>query len=350
MNDNLLERYLYDVVRRLPEKQRSDIEQELRTLIEDMMEEKGEFNKDANDTLKEVLNELGDPAKLAAQYRGSEEHLIGGEYYPIYCQVLKVVLMCVGIAMLVVFCVSNLTSVEFITESESVAAAVTYYAEKAVSVVSLPSALIQAFAYVTLVFFLLERYQVKLDDLKVSWNTARLPQIPYKKVQIKRGEQIFSIIFGCIFFVVLTFMPGYIGAWFKEDDIYKVVTIINLEAWKKVLPLFIISVSLDLIAEVIKLISGVYNKLVLVSSLLLKGIGMILSIALITTTGIWNENFMQEVSRKSGFEIPDGDWLDFINAGGVIYIIVAIIAISFLIEMLVTIYKAIQYHGGLGRV
>ena len=38
MNEELQERYIYAVVRRLPRKQREDIEQELRGLIADMLE------------------------------------------------------------------------------------------------------------------------------------------------------------------------------------------------------------------------------------------------------------------------------------------------------------------------
>ena len=97
MENNLIERYLYDVVRRLPEKQRKDIEEELRTLIEDMLEErKGDGGAEE---VEAVLSELGDPAKLAMKYRGEEAHLIGGEYYPIYCQILKLVLICVGVGV-----------------------------------------------------------------------------------------------------------------------------------------------------------------------------------------------------------------------------------------------------------
>ena len=59
---DLMERYIYQVVRRLPKEQREDVTLELRELISDMMEK--------NDSMEAVLTELGDPAEFARSYRG----------------------------------------------------------------------------------------------------------------------------------------------------------------------------------------------------------------------------------------------------------------------------------------
>ena len=81
-----MERYIYQVVRHLPKSQREEIGLELRELIEDMWEQSGDMT--------EVLQELGDPAVFAKQYRGEEGYLIGPEYYDTYFWLLKVVLFC----------------------------------------------------------------------------------------------------------------------------------------------------------------------------------------------------------------------------------------------------------------
>ncbi|ECH9276498.1 hypothetical protein YV30_23930, partial [Salmonella enterica subsp. enterica] len=61
---DLIELYVYEVTRRLPERNREDIALELRSTIEDMLpEDYGEAE------VKEALAKLGDPAMLAAQYR-----------------------------------------------------------------------------------------------------------------------------------------------------------------------------------------------------------------------------------------------------------------------------------------
>ena len=83
---DLMERYSYQVVRRLPRDQREEIRLELQELIEDMWEQSGE--------MKEVLQELGDPAEFAKKYRGEESCLIGPDYYDTYLWFVKVVLLC----------------------------------------------------------------------------------------------------------------------------------------------------------------------------------------------------------------------------------------------------------------
>ena len=73
----MIERYVYDVVRRLPQSQREDISRELRTLIDDMMEERADSGKTEQENAEEVLKELGSPFALAGKYRDSKKYLIG---------------------------------------------------------------------------------------------------------------------------------------------------------------------------------------------------------------------------------------------------------------------------------
>ncbi|MBQ9123009.1 MAG: hypothetical protein IJY10_05890 [Lachnospiraceae bacterium] len=106
MKNELIERYVYDVVRRLPEKQRQDIKEELITLIEDMLEERLDNGRSEKENIEAVLRELGSPATLADKYRGDSGCLISGEYYSVYIQVLKIVIICVAVGMLIAACFS----------------------------------------------------------------------------------------------------------------------------------------------------------------------------------------------------------------------------------------------------
>ena len=56
----LVNRYVYEVTKRIPKEQRNEIEMELRELIEDMAE---------GAPLEEVFVKLGDPAVFARKYR-----------------------------------------------------------------------------------------------------------------------------------------------------------------------------------------------------------------------------------------------------------------------------------------
>ena len=57
---NMIERYVHDVARRLPEKDREDVKKELRANIYDMLPDGA-----SDDAIKKVLYELGSPASLA---------------------------------------------------------------------------------------------------------------------------------------------------------------------------------------------------------------------------------------------------------------------------------------------
>ena len=94
-----MERYIYQVVRRLPKAQRGEVEMELRELISDMFEEKG--------SMEDVLAALGNPAVFAGQYRDGSRCLIGPEYYDRYVWLLKIVLICVSVTVPIVSVISG---------------------------------------------------------------------------------------------------------------------------------------------------------------------------------------------------------------------------------------------------
>ncbi len=97
MNHDLIERYLYAVTRRLPAKQREDVAEELRGLIQDMLDERCQGLNPTEKDIRVVLTELGSPSELCAQYDPSgKQCLIGPPHYSTYKFVLKVVLLCVA--------------------------------------------------------------------------------------------------------------------------------------------------------------------------------------------------------------------------------------------------------------
>ncbi|MEI3231145.1 MAG: hypothetical protein V8S24_07870 [Gordonibacter pamelaeae] len=102
-NDNdLIERYLYAITRRLPAKQRADVAEELRTLISDMLDERCRGLPPTAKDVRVVLTELGTPGEMVRKYTADEDAcLIGQPYYAQYLYVLKIVLACVAGGMIV---------------------------------------------------------------------------------------------------------------------------------------------------------------------------------------------------------------------------------------------------------
>ena len=68
-----MDRYIYQVIHRLPKAQREEVRMELDELISDMYADRG--------SMEEVLTELGDPAEFAKQYQNEQKYLIGHEYF-----------------------------------------------------------------------------------------------------------------------------------------------------------------------------------------------------------------------------------------------------------------------------
>ena len=106
---SLTERYLAAALRSIPERQRTDVEGELRSSIDDAVEDRVANGEDRAAAEKAVLEGLGDPARLAADYAGRPLYLIGPELYLVYRQAL---LRLVGIVVPLVLVV--LTVVELI--------------------------------------------------------------------------------------------------------------------------------------------------------------------------------------------------------------------------------------------
>ena len=94
MEKDYMDRYIYQVVRRLPRAQKSEVRMELEELIDDLYADKG--------SMEEALKELGDPAEFAKQYRKDQSYLIGPEYFDTWLWFVKVVLICSAVPIVAV--------------------------------------------------------------------------------------------------------------------------------------------------------------------------------------------------------------------------------------------------------
>ncbi|WBQ07978.1 permease prefix domain 1-containing protein [Kribbella sp. CA-293567] len=91
MNGNTLtDRYVHEVVRRIPADQRDDVAEELRTTIADTAEARDGADPEVAE--RAVLTEMGDPIRLAAKYADRPLALIGPDLYPAYVRLLKLLL------------------------------------------------------------------------------------------------------------------------------------------------------------------------------------------------------------------------------------------------------------------
>ena len=194
-NKNLIERYVYDVTRRLPEKDREDVKKELRANIYDMLPE------NANDeAVKKVLYELGSPASLAEQYRSHPRYLISPAYYDEYVRALKWILPLVGVlVMLIGFAVGAVDAAK--DGTTSIPFVISGIISSGVSMGV--SAAFQVLVWTTIGFAIAERSGEKKPKLgEHGWRVEDLPEVQNPKAAIPLSEGIAELVVSVLFSIL----------------------------------------------------------------------------------------------------------------------------------------------------
>lgn len=189
---NLIDRYIYEVTRRLPEHERADVEKELRANIYDMLPD------DADDQdIAAVLKELGSPFSLANQYRQPQRYLISPAVYDDYLRVLKRLVPFVGILL---FWIGVLVGV---LESLDFESSLTYRVSHIISQgFSLGfSAAFYMLFWTTVGFVVLERTGA-YNGLRKNreWKPSDLPkELPEVRLRIPLSDSIAELIVTLVF-------------------------------------------------------------------------------------------------------------------------------------------------------
>ncbi|EPR75368.1 putative membrane protein [Leifsonia rubra CMS 76R] len=183
------DRYVAATLRSLPERQRQDIEAELRALIADAIDDRREAGVDVDVAERQVLTELGAPARLAASYSDRSLHLIGPEFYLDYVRILKVLLSTLVPVWFVIFAL--------VTFADGSPAAVAF---GAALYSALETAMSIAF-FTTLVFAIIERVSAVRTKRKANWDPSSLPEVRDSRGYFK--EFIGGLVFLAVIVVAL---------------------------------------------------------------------------------------------------------------------------------------------------
>ncbi|NLT12456.1 MAG: hypothetical protein GXY06_08615 [Clostridiaceae bacterium] len=355
-NQELTERYIYQVIRRLPKAQREDVAMELRELISDMADEKG--------SVEAALIALGDPAEFAKKYTGDSNFLIGPNYYATYLTVLKIALMCTAISVFVIVLLQTVfegySASEIADLSDGIQIGARAFSK---SLGSMISSVIGVFGSVTLVFAIMERQKVDLDEVKEKeWTTAdlagkptgerhawtpdQLTSVPSKKALLPRSESIVDIVFSIVLAALFIFAPQIFGMIWINDDLVMEVSVFNLDKWNIILPFFLISLAIGLVDAILKLIIGRYNIKVMVSTIITALVQSLIAIITLKVLPIWNPDFGNELQQFFN-DHPDEIVIDkfgtYFDSNGFSNIILGFIIVFTAIDIAVTVYKTMRY-------
>ena len=297
---DLTERYLYAVTKRLPAAQRADIDKELSGLIEDMLADRTAGGEPAQKDAEAVLLELGKPAELAAKYRGAKNYLIGPDYFGMYMMVLKIVLAAVAGGLTIAL------SIGFIAGPRDHLLA--YFGNYLSDLVS---GLFQAFAWVTVIFAVMQKFNAKIDEDGKEWNPKDLPEIPAEKARIGKGEPIAGIIFTVLVLLFFNAAPNLLGIYNFSGNM-SFIPFFNADVFRTMLPIIDAVLGLSILKEILKLIIEKYNLKLAALVTLANIISFTLMAYIFLSPEIWNAHFVESIRAAEGFVQPVDVDLDYV--------------------------------------
>lgn len=302
---SLIDRYIAEVGCHLPEKDRADIEAEIRSMLEDMIEERRAQTGQASDErlIAEVLDQVGDPRLLAYKYAPPKRYLIGPAWYEGYLSVLQRVLFtALPIIAVVTFMVTLTRDPLDVVHAAGAAVGGTFNVG------------IQILFWVTLVFVFLERSDEKPDDLhkpgSQAWTVARLPEFPRKR-QISVAETVMSIAV-LLFLLIWVALPFALNR-FPGNPV--VVPFLHPNLWNFWLPAFFLIVGLNLIHEVFQLKIGNWTPALTVTNVMLGTVTIIYVAALVISQDVINPAFLGMLESNGAGKLREvAEWSINISA------------------------------------
>lgn len=336
MKNDLIERYIYAATKRLPEKIKNDVSEELRTLIDDMLTERcGELVPEEKD-IKVVLTELGTPEELYEKYNpDNKKCLIGPPYYSTYKYVLKIVMICTIFGMLL----ANIISGRFnFSESYSIENIVSFSASFIASFIT--DAIISIgmeFAFVTALFTFFGYKNIKIDTTS---NLDDLPPVPKKNEKISKVESIIGIGISVVFLVVFLAAPQ-IFCVIHLGETREVTPIFNVDTIRSTWYIIVMFSVAGIIREIVKLIEGRYSKKVMITTVTADIISALLSVWWLMNDKIMNPKFADNISNV--FDSENNSQFIINIFSNFQYFFLGIIILALMLDMAETIIKYIKY-------
>ncbi len=327
--EDMINRYIYQVTKHLNPMNKNDIENELRTLIYDMLETRTQGKDATKEDILDVLKELGNPSELAEKYRDTSRYLISPEIFPLYVFILKLV---TG-ATLFGTCIASV--LELITSYPHI-----WYDYIGTWIGDMVGSLGMAFASITILFAIFERNGVNLKGFLPNWEAEELPPVPVKEASIPIGEPIAGIIFTIIGMVIFTSAPQLLGAYHYDSGL-TAIPIFNMDTFRVVLPLFLITMGLELLKDIWELIDRRYSIPHAIFSIIINTISTILVVIIFTRFEIWNPNFATEINEAFhlNFNASALSVWELIANNLVIFLV-----ILYLLETITIIVKTVKYN------
>jgi hypothetical protein len=321
---NLIEVYIQEVTRRLPEKNREDIALELKSTIEDMLPK--DYNEENVET---ILEKLGSPAALAEGYRDQSRYLIGPRYFDAYISLLKMILPIATIISLIVLAAENIIGYD---NSASVLNMIILLIAEGIWGIIVVG--MQVFFWLTVVFAIMERVNKSNDTQPLTphlteWKVEDLKHITFipKQKAISKLEVFGALIWTAIWATVYFYADHLIGIYKSgPEGLEFIAPAMNEAVLVHYWPIILIIVGLEISLSIYKLIERQWTKGMAWFNALLQIIVTIAFVVIIKNPELFNSDFLSHTS--SLFEVSVSKLKFWIIGGSIIgFLIAAVINI-----------------------
>lgn len=281
----IIDRYIYTVIKRLPEKMRDEVEADLRGNIADMLPE------DAGDEkIRSVLYSLGNPAVLAQKYRGEERYLIRPGLFEQYICVLRIVLI-------VILCVSPLIAfLTVLTDQNMQGLSVFGHILLQTLLIALQGCF-QGFAWVTVVFAIIDRTKSSYPQWPYSgkeWTLEDLEEdVESKGRKVDTAEQVFSIIFNLLFIGALCGFAGYIGWYSYAGGILEIIPLFEKNVLTRYIPFIIVLGAVNILLSILLLIGQSWNRRLAIYHAIVSGLAVVFGFLFLGNEQLFSTAFLE---------------------------------------------------------
>ena len=238
-SNELLRRYVHAVGGQLPKRLRGDVEVELRTLLDEGLEERAAHaGRPADEAMTvKLLEELGSPDTVAARYL-PPSYLVGPENYPAFVLIAKIGLAVLGTLFLVLFVQRVLAAPAEAPEMARAAWS---------TLVGLGSYALINLGLLVVVFAVIERWSGtrKGGPADTSWNARDLPAVEDRR-RINRAAVVTGIALDFGLIALLNLFPQLVAYFIYTGDAWGKLPLLAPEFRAEQVPWITILLLLDI--------------------------------------------------------------------------------------------------------
>lgn len=276
MND-LIDRYVAEVGRHLPDKLRPDIEREIRSLLEDSLEDRSKVAGRPPDEAMVValLKEFGSPQKVARSY-APPRYLVGPTFFPTFIAILKPVVVVIGVGILISFGISVSRPGLTLPEMGLILLQ---------SLASFGQAALMFFGILTLVFAILEHSTPVGEIREADWDPRKLKPVMPEATRVSPASLLTGIVLNIIALFLFNVLGNRLGLYIFDEGAWHFVPVLSRVFFQYV-PWFSAIWALEIVLYSWVLRDGSWQVTSRLVSAGLNLLGMILALVMLTGPSI----------------------------------------------------------------